>query len=194
MLCLFSHVQMQHNCCKTNPDLYKTVYCLPSPMIQMLKNRGNNHIFSVTCYICSRDEAEHHEDPQHGDDGGPVALSPPSRHCQVPQGFTPRASTQGNLHHHQLTQLLSSSLRGTWCTAEWNHNGNVQTGNSVVWWLQPWEASSVPLQHSGTPMRRCKPTLWNMEPSYAWGFAGPLPSEGEMDFLRGEMLLYQEHI
>lgn len=25
MLCLFSHVHIQHNFCKTNPDLYKTV-------------------------------------------------------------------------------------------------------------------------------------------------------------------------
>ena len=33
----------------------------------------------VTCYISSGDEAEHHEDPQeHGADGGPDALSPPT--------------------------------------------------------------------------------------------------------------------
>lgn len=168
--------------------------------MQILKNHGNNHIFSVTCYICSRDEAEHHEDPQHGDDGGPAALCPPSRHCRAPQGFAPQASPQGKLHHHQLTQLLSSSLRGTWCTAEWNHhNGNVQTGSSAVWWLQPWEGSSVPLQHSVMPMRQWKPTLWNVGVptfslcckicTYAWGFTGLLPSEGEMDFPSGEMLL-----
>lgn len=118
----------------------------------------------VTCYISSRDEAEHHEDPhEHGANGGPDALSPPP----------PGTVTSPRALHHQLSFLV-----GPACTLRCLHNfsppsaaHDTQPSETTVIAMLEQEVKSfddfshrkLPLQSSVTPKRQWKPTFQNRD-------------------------------